>query len=323
MYRRTRARATGVTVILPTSRARGSDGAWRAGTRETDALDPMALAGRVDSWFSRDARLRDGCSSVWHGARTPRLHAAHDVRIPTFPCNRSILRAAAATDIYPLLGGGGRSDRRFALGNEGAGYGASPSLTRAAPHARLQRWRVTVGAVVGLNAAGSRSFPAARVRVALEPDREFEAPPSPSYTSAIWPPAAARTPARVRDTTWPWLLRRRAQRHRAEACRDHSAACLPRARPAHTPFDCDIVFALSTAARPSRRADRELTGSGRRGDVVAGLSRVAVRAERRRWKKLSRDVRVLAGLHTIVAQAVLRALAERRTPALTDVRRPL
>jgi L-aminopeptidase/D-esterase-like protein len=283
---------TGVTVILPDEPARAvADVRGGApGTRETDALDPMGLAGRVDAVVlsGGSAFGLDAASGVvaWLRANGRGFMLRDDVpRIPIVPA--AILFDLASggqfdPDIYPALGrkAAAAASREFALGNAGAGYGAIAGAYKGGigSASAVIDGATTVGAIVAVNAAGSPIIPGSDVFWAfpLEQDREFGGRRlAPSYTSAdLDLPADGKGRLRASTNTTLAVVATDAALSGTELKRvaimaaDGFARAL---RPAHTPFDGDIVFALSTAKRViAGERIRELTRIGNvAGDCVA------------------------------------------------------
>ncbi len=127
---------TGVTVVLPDEPARAAvdmrGGA--PGTRETDALDPMSLAGRIDAVVlsGGSAFGLDSASGVmaWLSEQGRGFELRADLpRVPIVPA--AILFDLASggrfsPEIFPGLGrkAVATASAEFSLGNAGAGYGA-------------------------------------------------------------------------------------------------------------------------------------------------------------------------------------------------------
>jgi L-aminopeptidase/D-esterase-like protein len=261
---------TGVTVVLPDAPARAAvdmrGGA--PGTRETDALDPMSLAGRIDAvvlsggsafgldsatgvmaWLSEQGRgflLREGVP-----------------RVPIVPA--AILFDLASggrfsPEIYPGLGrkAVGSAAAEFSLGNAGAGYGAMAGAYKGGmgSASAVIDGDVTVGALVAVNAAGSPLIPGTDVfwAFALEQngelggkrlDQRFKGVELdlPADGKGRLRPAANTTIAVVAtdaDLSGTELKRI------AIMASDGFARAL---RPTHTPVDGDTVFALTTATK--------------------------------------------------------------------------
>jgi L-aminopeptidase/D-esterase-like protein len=261
---------TGVTVVLPDEPARGAvdmrGGA--PGTRETDALDPMGLAGRVDAVVlsGGSAFGLDSATGVmaWLSEQGRGFELRADLpRVPIVPA--AILFDLASGGrfspaIFPALGrkAVATASAEFSLGNAGAGYGALAGAYKGGigSASAVIDDEVTVGALVAVNAAGSPLIPGTDVfwAFALEQEGEFggkrldarfkgadlDLPPDGKGRLR---PAANTTIAVVAtdaDLTGTELKRI------AIMAADGFARAL---RPTHTPVDGDTVFALTTAAK--------------------------------------------------------------------------
>jgi L-aminopeptidase/D-esterase-like protein len=234
------------------------------GTRETDLLAPDRLVQQVDalvlsggSGFGLDAGggVMDALAAMGRG------FAVGTARVPIVP----------GAILFDLLNGGdkdwganpygalGRTAFQtaapdFAIGTEGAGYGALTSGLKGGlgSASAVLANGLTVGALVAVNAIGSAivgdgpHFWAAP----WELDAEFgglglpatfdpEAEPSPTKR-----PGEATTVAIV--ATDAALTQAQAQRM-ATAAHDGMARALV---PSHTPFDGDLVFAAATGEKP-------------------------------------------------------------------------
>ena len=264
---------TGVTVILPVDRAvcavdvRGGG----PGTRETDALSPENLVDAVDAVVlsggsSYGLAAADGVTA-WLGANGRGFGVVDSPGVPRSP-------VVPGAILYDLANGGDKTwgleppYRRlgvsaaeaaaldFELGVAGAGYGAmAGSLKGGVGSASIiTDDGITVGAIVAVNSFGSvvggdgASFWAAPFEIGDEfgghgsaalgvaPDDWGLAKASPAArantTIAAVATDAALTPAQARRV--------------AIMAQDGLARAI---RPAHAPFDGDVVFALSTARR--------------------------------------------------------------------------
>jgi len=255
---------TGVTVVLPDRPAvaavdvRGGG----PGTRETDALQPSALVERVDaialsggSAFGLDAA--SGVSS-WLAARG-RGFQVGAARVPIVP----------AAILFDLLNGAPKewgqmppyrglaiaacdsADEDFLLGNAGAGLGATagPLKGGLGSVSAADDDGVIVGALAAANPAGSVVMPGQSTMWAwmLEQYGELgdqKPPDSPVQLEPDLPevlqPAANTTLVVVAVSEH--LTRVQALRV-AIMSQDGIARAV---RPAHTPYDGDTVFVLST-----------------------------------------------------------------------------
>ena len=261
---------TGVTVVLPDEPA-GAAVDMRGGapgTRETDALDPMSLAGRIDAVVlsGGSAFGLDSASGVmaWLSEQGRGFELRADLpRVPIVPA--AILFDLASggrfsPEIFPALGrkAVATASTEFSLGNAGAGYGALAGAYKGGTGSAsaVIDDTVTVGALVAVNAAGSPLIPCTDVfwAFALEQGGEFGGKrlderfkgadlDLPADGKGRLRPAANTTIAVVAtdaDLTGTELKRI------AIMASDGFARAL---RPTHTPVDGDTVFALTTATK--------------------------------------------------------------------------
>jgi L-aminopeptidase/D-esterase-like protein len=265
---------TGVTVILPDDRAvcavdvRGGG----PGTRETDALAPENLVDAVDAVVlsggsSYGLAAADGVTA-WLGANGRGFGLVDMPGVPRSP-------VVPGAILYDLANGGDKTwgleppYRRlgiaaaeaaaldFDLGAAGAGYGAMAGALKGGTGSAsvVTEDGITVGAIAAVNSFGSvvggdgRSFWAAPFEIgdefggygsaglAIAPDDwgQAKANPAPraNTTIALVATDVALTPAQAKRV--------------AVMAQDGLARAI---RPAHAPFDGDVVFALSTARRP-------------------------------------------------------------------------
>ena len=265
---------TGVTVILPETRAvcaadvRGGG----PGTRETDALAAHTLVDAVDAVVlsggsSYGLAAVDGVAAVL-GARGQGFGLIDRPGVPKSP-------VVPGAILYDLANGGDKDwgeeppyrelgkaalaavSREVALGAAGAGYGAlagsRPGGTGSA--SLVSDDGFTVGAIVCVNAFGSVTMPGTDVFWAWpwEMGGEFGGARPPADWSAApedWGAAKINPGARENTTiaciaTDAALTPAQAQRL-AIMAQDGFARAI---RPVHTPFDGDVVFALSTGQR--------------------------------------------------------------------------
>ena len=276
---------TGVTVVLaeqPFVAAVDVRGG-APGTRETDLLASTSLVQRVDAIVlsGGSAFGLDAASGV------AMLLSAAGRGFPVGPVQVPIVPAAI---LFDLLNGGDKSwgaeapyralgrgacesaARDFALGNAGAGFGAIAgevkgglgSASMALPGG------IVVGAVVAANAVGSPIIPGTRTlwSWAAERDGEFgnQGPPPrmPDWTKPYGkhaPMPGANTTIGVIATS-ATLSPAQVQRV-AMMAQDGIARAV---RPAHGPFDGDVLFAVATCRNP-RLVDA--TGLSAIGDAGA------------------------------------------------------
>ena len=290
-----RAAITGTTVVLTEAPAvaavdvRGG----APGSRETELLGPATLVERVDaivlsggSAFGLDAAsgTMDWLAAQGRGfgvgaARVPIVPAAilFDLNFPARrhwigePPHRRLGYAATAA-----------AGKDFALGNHGAGLGAKAGILKGGTGSASLCLAdgSTVGAIVAVNCCGSVARPdrgrfwAAELALAGEIPTQPAIPETPldledfSACGALL--AGANTTIAVVATAAP--LDKNACRRLAIMAQDGLTRAI---RPAHTPFDGDTVFALSTGTGAAVTPDR-LT---RLGSAAADcLSRAIMRA---------------------------------------------
>jgi D-aminopeptidase len=257
---------TGTTVVFCEKPAAASvdvrGGA--PGSRETELLDPAALVERVDaivlsggSAFGLDAAagVMDGLAAIDRG------FPMRDVRVPIVPA--AILFDLAFPGRQPWTGeppyralGRLALDRAaadFALGNAGAGRGAKAGQLKGGIGSASLRLTngATVGALVAVNSWGSVVRPdcgrfwAADLALPGEIDPQPPLPATPldpeDFSACAPSIPGANTTIAVVATDMP--LDKAGCRRLAIMAQDGLAQAI---RPAHTPFDGDTVFALST-----------------------------------------------------------------------------
>ncbi len=262
--------ATGVTVILPQRRATAAVDVRGGGpgTRETDLLGLGMLVQEVDavvlsggSAFGLAAA--DGAMD-WLAAAGRGFDAgAH--RVPIVP-------AAVLFDLAPEMRWDTPPWRRLgreacaaagadvALGSVGAGRGASVGLRAlkgGIGTASVTDGRLTVGALAAVNPVGQVLIPGTRTFWAwwLEMAGELggQTPPTAPPATPDPRPELPGSPNRENTTlavvATDCGLDRQALARIAVMAQDGLARAV---RPAHTPFDGDVIFALSTGTpRPS------------------------------------------------------------------------
>ena len=268
---------TGVTVILADERAvcacdvRGG----APGTRETDALAPENLVDAADAVVLAGGSVyglaaADGVTAVL-GAAGSGYRLATSAGAPPSP----IVPAAI---LYDLANGGDKAwgeappyrdlgaaavrsaGETFALGTAGAGFGAMAGRLKGGLGSAsvVSADGFTVGAVVAVNSYGSVVAPGGRTfwSAPYELDGEFGALGSAGLVAAPddWGLAKGLTPglAAGRTNTTIACVAVDAALTPAECKRVAIMAQdgLARAvRPAHAPFDGDVVFALATGRR--------------------------------------------------------------------------
>jgi L-aminopeptidase/D-esterase-like protein len=259
---------TGVTVVIPDKAAVAACDVRGGGpaTRETDALSAENLVQEVDGIVFSGGSVygmaaADGIAG-WMGARNRGFTMRATPGIPPSP----ILPSAC---LYDLANGGDKTwgeqppyrklgiqaveslSADFALGTAGAGFGANSGGVKGGlgSASAVSADGITVGALVAVNSLGSAIAPGGKFFWAapVELNEEFGglgtqglvAGPE-DYGRAMRPRANTTLACVATDVA---LSRVEAQRI-AIMAQDGLARAL---RPAHAPFDGDVVFVLSTA----------------------------------------------------------------------------
>jgi D-aminopeptidase len=238
------------------------------GTRDVALLAPDKSVSEVDALVlsGGSAFGLDACSGVMDSLREAgRGFRVHDAQIPLVP----------GAIIFDLLNGGDKSWREnpyralgreafdaaspeFDIGTVGAGTGALTAMVKGGLGSASLRLPdgTMVGALVAVNPVGAVTTPG---------DRHFYAAPfevggefgglGPDPASGLGMSLESRKVAAMsaRENTTIAIVATDAALTKAECHRVATAAhdgigraCVP----AHTPMDGDLVFALSTAARP-------------------------------------------------------------------------
>jgi L-aminopeptidase/D-esterase-like protein len=264
---------TGVTVLLAdaTIPAAVDVRGGAPGTRETEALDPVSLAGEIEaitlaggSVYGLDAASG---AMAWLGARGRGFRFAPAT--PPAP-------VVPAAIIFDLLNGGeknwgetppyralaldaiARASEDFTLGNHGAGLGARAGLYKGGTGSAsvVTDDGFTLGALAIVNSVGSPIIPGTDVfwAHAFEQDGEFGGRRIPSGFKGIdldlpsdtklGASAAANTTIAIVATDA--VLMRIELKRLAIMAADGMARAL---RPVHAPTDGDTVFAVSTGKR--------------------------------------------------------------------------
>lgn len=264
------------------------------GTRETDLLAPDKLVDGIDALVlsGGSAFGLDACSGVSDGLLAAgRGHAVGPARVPIVP----------GAILFDLLNGGekelegapyralgreaydaARAD--FEVGTAGAGYGAlTATLKGGLGSASALINDLTVGALVAVNAVGSATTPGTRHfwAASFEQDEEFggrgpdprhgfRTEDLPTKLTALSKPGEATTIAIIATDA----ALTKAECHRlAIAAHDGLARALV---PAHTPFDGDLVFALSTGEKQISE-DRAMVLAGLGATAADCLARAVAR----------------------------------------------
>ncbi len=233
------------------------------GTRETELLAPDKLVGGVDALVlsGGSAFGLAACDGVSDGLRAlGRGFAVGPVRVPIVPgaIVFDLLNGGNkdwAQNPYPGLGRAALAAAAadFALGSEGAGTGAMTHRWKGGlgSASAVLECGVTVGALVVVNALGS---------VTLGESRQFWAAPwelgdefGGLGFAGPWPAGAEPLPGkRLGEATTIAVVATDASLDKAGLTRLATAAQDGMARaihPSHTPFDGDLVFAVSTGAK--------------------------------------------------------------------------
>ena len=250
------------------------------GTRETDLLAPDRLVQRVDalvlsggSAFGLDAGsgVADALAAAGRGFEVG------PVRVPIVP----------AAILFDLLNGGDKdweenpyrdlgrralesAGREFALGTAGAGAGATTAnLKGGLGSASLDLGGgVTVGALVAANPVGSVTVPGGREfwAATFELGEEFGGAGLPERAPAVEATFRGKHDALApRANTTIAIVATNARLAQAQAQRMAVAAHDGIARavvPSHTPFDGDLVFAVSSGAGPPPAGEVNLLAIG-------------------------------------------------------------
>ena len=306
---------TGVTVLLggaPMAAVVDVRGG-APGTRDTEALDPINLAGSADaivlsggSAFGLDAP--SGVSS-WLRAQGRGFEIRPGApRVPIVP----------GAILFDLANGGDKdwgdespyralgrkavesASLDFALGNAGAGFGAVAGLYKGGlgSASAVTEDDMTVGAIAAVNSLGSPLIPGSDVFWAFPFEQNGEFGGRRLKTNVQidldLPPDMKGT--RPRENTTIAIVATDAALERVELARmavmaaDGFARAL---RPVHTPFDGDIVFAVSTAKRKlgsARALDVMRLGSIAADCLARAIARGVYEAETLGTVKSYRDI---------------------------------
>ena len=272
---------SGVTVILPDARAvcavdvRGGG----PGTRETDALDGWNLVRSADAVVLSGGSVyglaaADGVAT-WLGAHGRGYEAVPTPGVPRSP----IVPAAILFDLanqgnknwgmhppYHDLGirAVEAASRRLTIGTAGAGYGAGAGALKGGigSASLVTGDGMTIGAIVAVNSLGSTVVPGGRHFWSgpFELDREFGGlGPSPDPVAGEdWGLAKINPGARANTTiacvATDVTLDPDEMKRVAMMAQDGLSRAI---RPVHSPFDGDVVFALSTGRRQQPSPRRE------------------------------------------------------------------
>lgn len=294
---------SGVSVILPDRRVtcavdvRGGG----PGTRETDALTPWNLVHSIDALVLSGGSVyglaaADGVVA-WLGARGHGYRAVDRPEVPPAP-------VVPAAILFDLANGGDKNwgleppyrtlgvkavaaaAGPVALGTTGAGYGAQAGQLQGGTGSAslFTHDGLGIGALVAVNSLGSTVVPGGRHFWAapFEIAGEFGGlgPAAGCVAPEDW--GLAKLDPRTRTSTTLAVVATDVTLTPDQAKRVAIMAQdgLARAiRPVHTPFDGDVVFALSTARRALPQGDAEEVTVARLGAAAADtLARATARA---------------------------------------------
>ncbi|MFT3727407.1 MAG: P1 family peptidase [Terricaulis sp.] len=266
---------TGVTVIVPENRAvcavdiRGGG----PGTRETDVLAAETLADAIDALVFSGGSVyglaaADGVTALM-GAEGKGFGLVQLPGVPRSPITPSAIlydlanggdKAWGATPPYADLGRKAHAARgpRVPLGNAGAGMGATAGALKGGQGSAsvVSTDGYTVAALACVNCFGSTTMPGSRAFWAwpYEVNDEFGGVrPDAGVRAAADDWDGAKLNPQPRANTTLVCVATDAALTRADAKRvaQMASAGVARAiRPVFAPFDGDVVFALSTSAKP-------------------------------------------------------------------------
>jgi L-aminopeptidase/D-esterase-like protein len=280
---------TGVTVVLPDAPCLAAvdvrGGA--PGTRETDALDPTSLAGRVDAVV-----LSGGSAFGLEAASAVMNWLAAQGR--GFRVRSALVPIVPAAILFDLLNGGAKdwgeqppyaalgraaalaAAHRFKLGSAGAGYGAKSGTLKGGLGSTsvIAADGLHIGALVAVNSRGETVMPGSSCfwAWALTRNGEVGAQVPPAEVPPLDEPgptpglAGAHTTLAVVATNA--ALDKPEARRVAIMAQDGFARAI---RPIHTPYDGDTAFVLATGGwgLPEPRADALLRIGAAAADCVA------------------------------------------------------
>jgi D-aminopeptidase len=236
------------------------------GTRETDLLEPGRLVRKVDAIVlaGGSAFGLEAASGVTDALRLQRRgFPAGDMVVPIVPAAILFdLRNGGSKDWvenpYRALGTKALSgaSETFDLGTAGAGFGGMTATLKGGlgSASLVLDERFTVGALVAVNSFGSVTWPDGRSFLAapFEIAAEFGGRPAANGSADLELPrsrkpgpltAGANTTIAIVATDV--RLDKAGARSMAEAAQDGLARAI---HPAHTPFDGDLIFGVSTGA---------------------------------------------------------------------------
>ncbi|MBC6407548.1 MAG: P1 family peptidase [Rhodobacteraceae bacterium] len=265
------------------------------GTRETDLLAPDKSVAQIQALClsGGSAYGLDACSGVVDGLRAQGRG---------FRIGPAVIPLVPGAIVFDLLNGGekgwaenpyralGRAafnaaGEDFALGTAGAGTGALTAMLKGGlgSASLVMDDGVTIGALVAANPMGSATTPGERHFWAapFEINGEFGGL-GPDRTPGLGRSFLSRKAlamGRAQSNTTIAIVATDATLDKAQCLRVATAAHDGIARavvPAHSPGDGDLVFALSTGARPLTAPDRDLAMIGHAAALC--LARAIARA---------------------------------------------
>lgn len=264
------------------------------GTRETDLLAPDKSVAEVDALVlsGGSAFGLDACSGVVDGLRA---------RGRGFRVGSAVIPLVPGAILFDLLNGGAKdwdtnpyralgrqafdiAGPDFELGSVGAGTGALSAMLKGGlgSASLVLSDGTTVGALVAANPVGAVTTPGDRHFYAapFEIDGEFGGlGPDPKAGQGLDLTSRKQGAIAERANTTIAIVATDAALDKSQCQRVATAAHDGIARaivPAHTPHDGDLVFALSTGARPMQAPARDLTMIGHAASLC--LARAIARA---------------------------------------------
>jgi L-aminopeptidase/D-esterase-like protein len=250
------------------------------GTRDTNALNLTSVGYPVDAIVLSGGSLYglDAVSGVLAHLRAQGRGHAYETGIAPLP----IVPGAILFDLanggdknwgdetpYPALGrkAAEQVSRAFPLGNVGAGFGARAGQYKGGlgSASTVLADGTVVGALAAVNSVGSPVIPGTDAFWAfpLEQAREFggRRPDRFDTLSLDLPPDMKEGPKAGTNTTLVIVATNAAvSRVGLQQIAIQASDGFARAvRPSHTPFDGDLVFAVSTAAEPPEHTDPNQT----------------------------------------------------------------
>jgi D-aminopeptidase len=260
------------------------------GTRETDCLDPQRLVTEVDALVlcGGSAFGLDAASGVADALRAAgKGFSVGPIAVPIVP----------AAIIFDLLNGGDKQwldnpyrglgidalsaiNRQFSLGSIGAGYGASCANLKGGlgSASTVLPKGYTVGAIVVANPHGSPVVPGGKHFWAapFEVDDEFGGLGSAIDSQPLTMPSNEKMAAyeAMANTTLAIVatdarLSKTQAKRLAVSAQDGIARAVV---PAHTQFDGDLVFAMSTGSQALIDTDQDMVELGHAAAVCVARS---------------------------------------------------